>query len=242
VTTASFADNFGNGGNPDTGSPGTNGLTYALATLISNPLGHQVRGQFDYTRGVQTGVKNANGVIAKTEYDLIGRPTRQTAAVDLAEQAITEISYPTATSNFSTTSKQLDATRWLSTKIVGDGFGRVRTALTAEDGQHANSASFSIRIDTEYDGLGRVKRTSNPYRPEALETAAYTVSAYDLAGRVISVTTPDGAVVTTSYAGNTVTVSDQANKQRKSVTDALGRLREVYEAPNDPGFNYFTSY
>jgi len=45
-----------------------------------------------------------------------------------------------------------------------------------------------------------------------------------LAGRVTSITTPDSAVVATSYSGNTVTVSDQTGKLRKSVTDGLGRL------------------
>jgi RHS repeat-associated protein len=57
---------------------------------------------------------------------------------------------------------------------------------------------------------------------------------------VTSVTTPDSAVVTTSYSSNTVTVTDQAGKTRKSVTDALGRLTAVYEDP--AGLNYQTSY
>src|SRR5438874_8720927 len=35
---------------------------------------------------------------------------------------------------------------------------------------------------------------------------------YDLAGRVTSITTPDSAVVTTSYSANTVTVTNQASK------------------------------
>jgi RHS repeat-associated protein len=52
--------------------------------------------------------------------------------------------------------------------------------------------------------------------------------------------TPDNAVVTTDYAGNAVTVTDQAGKKRKSVTDALGRLVQVYENPD--GLNYLTSY
>jgi YD repeat-containing protein len=57
---------------------------------------------------------------------------------------------------------------------------------------------------------------------------------------VTSITTPDTAVVSTSYSGNTVTVTDQAGKARKSVTDALGRLTDVYEDP--AGLNYQTSY
>jgi hypothetical protein len=36
---------------------------------------------------------------------------------------------------------------------------------------------------------------------------------------------PDGAVAT--YIGNRVLVTDQAGKQRLSVTDALGRLTEM---------------
>jgi len=57
---------------------------------------------------------------------------------------------------------------------------------------------------------------------------------------VTTVTTPDSAVVTSSYSGNTVTVTDQAGKARKSVTDGLGRLTTVYEDPS--GVNYSTSY
>ena len=51
---------------------------------------------------------------------------------------------------------------------------------------------------------------------------------------------PDSSVVTTSYAGNQATVIDQAAKKRKSQTDALGRLVQVYEDPD--GANYQTSY
>ena len=40
VTTAAFADNFGDGGNPDAGTSGANGLTYAFATLTTNSLSH----------------------------------------------------------------------------------------------------------------------------------------------------------------------------------------------------------
>jgi len=54
------------------------------------------------------------------------------------------------------------------------------------------------------------------------------------------VTAPDNAAVGTSYSGNTVTVTDQAGRARKSVADALGRLTTVYEDPSS--LNYSTSY
>ena len=73
--------------------------------------------------------------------------------------------------------------------------------------------------------------TSNPFRSG--ETVAWTTTAYDALSRVVSVTTPDSAAVSTAYSGSTVTVTDQTGKQRQSVTDGLGRLVKVYEAPND---------
>ena len=59
------------------------------------------------------------------------------------------------------------------------------------------------------------------------------------AGRPVTVTTPDGAVVETSYSlatsggqiGTVVTVEDQAGKLRRSITNALGQLVRVDE-PN----------
>ena len=59
-----------------------------------------------------------------------------------------------------------------------------------------------------FDALSRVKQVSNPFRPSLGENAIYTTSGYDLAGRVTSITTPDSAVVTTSYNANAVTVTD----------------------------------
>jgi hypothetical protein len=71
---------------------------------------------------------------------------------------------------------------------------------------------------------------------------------YDSEGRVTAVTTPDTAQVTSSYGlatigspiGTVVTVTDRASKSRKSVTDALGRLTDVYEDPLE--LNYRTTY
>src|ERR1051326_6270506 len=90
------------------------------------------------------------------------------------------------------------------------------------------------------DALGRAYKTSNPFRPRNSESAIWTTISFDALSRVISVTTPDSAAVTTSCPRKSVPAGDQAGKQRKSVTDALGRLTNVYEDPN--GLNYQTSY
>jgi YD repeat-containing protein len=151
------------------------------------------------------------------------------------------MTYPTASSNVATTSRQLDASRWLASKTVMDGFDRSVTSWQAEDGHKADAASFTIESNTVYDALGRASQVTNPYRPNDLnDQPRSTTTQYDLAGRVKVVITPDSAQITTLYNGNEVTVTDQDGKQRRSVTDGLGRLRKVYEAPN--GVNYLTSY
>ncbi|HKO61913.1 MAG TPA: hypothetical protein VJV03_12195, partial [Pyrinomonadaceae bacterium] len=242
VSTISYGDNFGNGTNPDSGLIGPAGATFAMATGVANALNHQSKVQFNYALGSPTGTKDPNLVKTRTEYDSVGRPIRVTAAVGAPAQTIAETTYPTLTANESTTSSQLDTTRWLASKIVFDEFDRPVTSWQSEDGLHASMATFSIRTNTLYDEIGRVTSISNPYRPAQGETALYTTSVYDLMGRVTSVTTPDNSVVQTSYSSNEVTVTDQIGNKRKSVTDALGRLIQIYEAPDQPTFNYLTTY
>jgi RHS repeat-associated protein len=71
----------------------------------------------------------------------------------------------------------------------------------------------------------------------------WTQTLYDGLSRVKTVTTPDSAVATTSYSGNTETVTDQQGKAKRSVTDALGRLTQIIEDPGTTGhFNYQTTY
>src|SRR5262249_27058399 len=95
------------------------------------------------------------------------------------------------------------------------------------------------------DALGRVSRVSNPYRADNPGSAAppsgpWTTNDYDALGRMIRVTAPDDTHVDTAYNGNMQTVTNQAGKKRRSVTDALGRLIKVIEAPDE--LNYETIY
>ncbi|MFY9607891.1 MAG: hypothetical protein WAU45_04655 [Blastocatellia bacterium] len=250
LATISYADNFGDGSNPDSGTTGTDGLTYAFATTATNALGHVSKTQYHYSRGVPTGGKDPNGLIAKTEYDdPYDRPTRVTVAFGLPEATKTEMSYPAPTPPATTTvSKQLDATRWLAYKTIYDGFGRPLIASESEDGNHASSASFTIFSKRIYDALGRAKFATNPYRTQSATTDGWSRSTFDLGGRVNEVATFSGAhttpppdtgtnanwtgSVTTVYASEMTTVTDQAGKVRRSVSDGLGRLKQVIEDPN----------
>jgi RHS repeat-associated protein len=252
VASISFADDFGDGSNPGSGTNGTFGPTYALPTLITSPpptpgAVQTARSQYDFSTGLLTGFRDRNNIVTQTIYnDPFDRPTQVKSALNTGVESHAAMYYAqatpiivygvTLTNNDVLTARDqvtLDDSvlrSWTHT----DGFGRPVESWSRDP-------QGDDKVATIYDALGRAKQTSNPFRPSA-ESAVYATTAWDLAGRVISVTTPDTAVVTTSYAGNTVTVTDQAGKQRKSVTDGLGRLTQVYEAPNVSNYNYLTSY
>jgi len=249
VTTISFADDFGLGNNPGTPSQNPATPTYSLPTLITSPpplpgaAVQTARSEYDYSTGLVTGFRDRNDVVSQTIYnDPFNRPTQVKSALGISGVETHTTTYYAPQTVFGLTLVRNDVLTVsdLNTPddssirawTVTDGFGRTIEAWSRDP-------QGDVKVITIYDGLGRVKQTSNPFRPSS-ETALYTTSVYDLAGRVTSVTTPDNAVVSTSYSANTVTVTDQAGKVRKSVTDALGRLIEVYEDPN--GLNYQTSY
>jgi RHS repeat-associated protein len=211
--------------------------SYAFATSATNALGHTSYSQFDYYTGRPVDGEDASGIVSSgySVNDLLDRPTKVIRAVNTAAQNQTVFAYDDA-GRIITTSSDLNtsADGALVSKVLYDGLGRTTETRTYEGGTNY------IAVQTQYDVLGRAYKTSNPFRPWQSESALWTTTGFDALGRGISVTTPDSAVVSTSYSGDQVTVTDQAGKKRKSVTDGLGRLKEVYEDPT--GLNYLTDY
>src|SRR5262249_2231675 len=76
-----------------------------------------------------------------------------------------------------------------------------------------------------YDALGRLCVTIPPDISTQISTCP---------------TSPIPGVVTTIYSGNCQTTTDEAGKSRKTCTDGLGRLTNVWEDPT--GANYETDY
>jgi RHS repeat-associated protein len=251
VATVSYADNFGAGDNPDGGAGGAFGPTFALPTLITgpppNPGGQQltVKYQYDFNTGLVTALKDHNGVITKTEYnDPFNRQTKVISAKGVTGvEAQTVVYYAPQSTPYGVTLARNDVLTAKDRDAVGDGILR---SWTVTDGFGRTIESWTrhpqgdAKVATNYDGLGRVSRASNPHRNG--ETPAYTTTTYDLAGRVTTVVTPDGAHIDTAYSGNQVTGADQAGKRRRSETDALGRLIRVIEDPDNLNYVTFYSY
>lgn len=242
VTTISFEDSFGY---PDGNARGAahaslNGKkTYALPSSITNALGQIAYAKYDYYSGSPVTSEDANGIKANMFYnDVFGRATQLVTAVGTSLQQQSTVSYNDHAHTITTTSdlNRLDDNK-LKSESIYDGLGR-----TTETHSYENNSSY-VTTKQFYDGLGRVIKATNPYRSTGDSTYGEIETTYDALGRVTKVkTTPDNAEVKTVYAGNEVTVTDQADKQRRIVTDAPGRLTNVFEASNTPGFNYETRY
>ena len=242
ATTFDFSDRFGSPDGEARSNSGASELggqsTYAFPTLVTNALGQTAYTQFDFYLGRAVDAEDANGIVSSAYFnDALDRPMQGIRAVNggSTTKSQTTFAYDDASHIVTTTGDQATyGDNLLKSQAIYEGLGR-----TTETRQYEGGSNY-IAMQMQYDSLGRAYKTSNPFRPWNSESAIWTTTGFDALGRMISVTTPDSAVVSTSYSGNTVTVTDQAGKQRKSVTDGLGRLIQVYEAPNS--LNYLTNY
>jgi len=142
----------------------------------------------------------------------------------------------------------------LKSRTTADQLGRAILSESSENGVSCTVSSQSV-----YQNLstgGTVTLTSNPTRNNGASTDGWTRSTTDILGRVIEVATFSGSSqpsstggttasnftgrVVSTYDLNTTTIKDQTDKERKSVTNALGQLTKIYEDPN--GVNFETSY
>jgi RHS repeat-associated protein len=108
-----------------------------------------------------------------------------------------------------------------------------------------SNASYSI-TETQFDSWGRAYRVSNPHN----STAAYfSETDFDALSRpkTANLILANGTVVagnstSYTYSGASVTVTDPAGKQRKSKSDGLGRLKNLYEPDASNALTQNTDY
>ncbi len=220
--------------------------SYAFPTKATNALGHIAYTQFDYYLGRPVDAEDPNQINFSVYFnDALDRPKRVIRAVNNPTiKSQTTFAYDdvsrvvTSTSDLNTYDDNL-----LKSQTLYDKFGRTIETRQYEGGTNyiaVKQIPFVMQQDPDTSAWVRATQSSNPYRPYLSEQPIWTTSFFDALDRIVKVRTPDSAIVRTVYSSNQVTVTDQNGKQRKSVTDALGRLKEAYEDPN--GLNYLTSY
>jgi RHS repeat-associated protein len=208
----------------------------AYVTKITNPLGQFSTFNYNFNSGLQTSATDPNNQTTTSAYDNMFRLT-QSNAPDGGQVTFAYTS--TAPFKVTVTSKITASMNIVSEGEV-DGLGRVKQTRLLSDPQG------TVFTDTYYDGNGRVWKVTNPYRSTQDPTYGVTETQYDALGRVTAVVSQSGGFVTSTYDGNSTTVTDQAGKQRRSFTDGLGRLVQVDEpgpgtgTPASPGMGSVT--
>jgi YD repeat-containing protein len=196
---------------PDTGSPAVH---------------HVVSGNYDFNTGLLTSFTDQNNRQFTYQYDNMLRLTQS----NHPDGGQTVFNYPNAT----TVERQKKITSSLTDDVLAyfDGVGRgTRT-------KHVTSGN--ALVDTTYDALGRAATVTNPYFSTSDLTYGVTRNQYDGLSRVTQTTRQDGGTSTIAYSDNCTTTTDEAGKQRRACSDALGRLTGVWEDPG--GLNYETDY
>jgi RHS repeat-associated protein len=216
------------------------GYTVPSSTNSSTPLGTSMVWNGDLTL---SSASAASGESVSYSWDSAKRPSSQTSPSgsqttysynDLGTPPTvvqtTQVHTGGGPPNYTLATGTYSITRTL------DGLGRV---VLVQDSR------TNAYVKYEYDACscsptGRQTKVSNPYLSS--ETPLWTISEYDALGRLTRVTAPDGSATTTSYAGNTTTVTDPAGKRKKFTYDAFGNMTQVAEPDAQGNLTVLTNY
>ena len=220
----------------------------AYLTQVSTPPPNSFSTEYGYdaNSGKVTSIIDPNNNQKTYKYDALWRAT----FAQYPDGGQVTATYNDTSSPVSVVRSQLIASNtYLQNETDVDGWARVtKTSLLSDP----ESPEY---VSTTYDALGRKASVTNPTRggnPNQEPTVGTTTYVYDALGRLCVEQPPDGTSVSscpasqpagdrfTVYSGNTTTVYDEAGHARETVTDALGRITQVFEAPYS--LNYETDY
>jgi RHS repeat-associated protein len=217
------------------------GYQYAYPTsIVRGPTGgtqFTTSSTWNFDYGLMLTSTDENNQVTSYQYDLMNRLTGTTTP----PQGSTAVQFTTLYDDSAvspTVTKSAVPSSVTLPKIVTtmDGFGHSLRVDTY------NGSTLISSTTSSYDKLWRSSQVSNPFAPG--EAPLYTTFSYDPLGRTKQVTPPTSGYTQYDYAGNSVTVTDPAGKQRKSYFDVLGRLVQVDEpgivSDHIPANNYLT--
>jgi YD repeat-containing protein len=195
---------------------------------------------YDFNTGFVTSATDANGKTTTFEYN---DPLNRLKKTTRPDGGWTTVEYSDEPGNTyvctQTLQQSTPSQNVLESYQYFDKLGRSVRSFASEGATYLASA-------TEYDRIGRVLKASNPFRTSLLggtvtpSGLVWTTNTYDSLNRLTVVTAPDSSQAKTDYGyslvsgylGTTVTATDPALRNRKSITDASGRLIRTIEDPN----------
>lgn len=200
-----------------------NGLVVNAVTpkRITNALNHVTSlADFDLRSNQPETITDPNGLVTTQQFDSFGRLTMATDANGVSTtytlqscQVASCTSVSGKNGNITPTYvKEIDSPATPKTKEYYDSLGRVIRQET-----EGFNASEWIRVDTQYDTVGRIYKTSLPYKSSS--SPQFTTNTYDILGRVTNVLRPDGGNISTVY--DSINGSDGYPKQRTTLTETV---------------------
>lgn len=178
---------------------------------------------YDSYTGLIASSTDENSQTTSYSNDVMDRQTSLTRP----DSTVISTSYDDSSANPGmTVSTPITSTTSIQNTTTYDGLMRRIRAIVLD----ASSDVYS-KVDTQYDGLGRVSEISLPYT--GASASYWMQNQYDGLGRVVNAFAPDGSStsnnLTESYSGNSVTTTDPTGKQSKYELDAFGRQIETDE-------------
>ncbi|MFT3890486.1 MAG: RHS repeat-associated core domain-containing protein [Anaerolineales bacterium] len=216
--------------------------TYPL--WVRNALGQTTQTTYNYALGLPDSVTDSNGVTTYAGYDAFGRMIKIAAPGDSLAVPTLSITYYDGTIPF-----QIDLTQRVSDTAVirlsrfYDGAGRQIQTQTV--GAVVDGIQSTVVVDSLYDSLGRLSKQSVP-NPSAYDDtpgfvaqnfSQFTLTEYDILGRALTVTQPNGNLVQYSYGDLSTTVTDPKTNSTTTTADVWGRTTSV-DAPTGPDVSY----
>ena len=219
--THSYEDDFGHvtntlisgAGIVDRGISTTYDARGRFPSTVTNEHGHIVQTPEHDERfgGVKRKI-DANGLVTTWQYDNFGQVIEQLSAGGI--KTVTErdwCTYGCTVPALSPTMVAQTALFTVTTKITG-GTGAseefVPDMIAYYDSlgreirkQTSNTSWWRIYLDTNYDNLGRVVASTQPYFSYATDEKYISTTAYDDLSRPVTVTSPDGGIARIDYNG-----------------------------------------
>ncbi|MCP4304379.1 MAG: hypothetical protein GY788_05775, partial [bacterium] len=188
----------------------------------TNPFGHTQTTVHHSLHGLPTSTTGPNSLTTAWEYDSFGRVDKEIRADGTETRNFRYLCdgdpvCPThgAIKTITETSGAPPATAYHD-KLLRE----IRATAVALDGR-------LLHVDTEYDALGRVARSSVPFYDG--DTPLWTTVVYDVLGRPTLATKPDNSTQTTVYNGLEQTSTNELNQTKTVRNDGLGRLVEAVD-------------
>jgi YD repeat-containing protein len=206
-----------------------------FATTVTNALGQSESWTYDPKFGLPLSQTGPNGLTTTWAYDSFGRKMLETRS-DGTKTGFAYV-YCAGVNGGSANCPNYGAYIVTATPLAADGttvngpiastyydqMGRVVAATTQGfDGS-------TIRSATQYDAYGRVWRMTKPYFLVG-GTGKWITNTYDLIGRVLTTTLPDGSVTTNAYHGLTTSVTNSKGQVKTEVKNAQGLIASVTDA------------